>query len=160
MNLTPKLLALGMALFSLAPAADAAPGDWGIRVGKRTSRGGVSVHAGSRGYGVDMTRGRSSRSRGHVHGSCCNYTPGHYEDRCEQVWVPGCTEKIWVPAQIEVTYDHCGHRVERVVRPGYWDYIQQPGRYEMRQRRVWVPASYQCGGGGITSYRTSRRGCR
>ena len=95
MNLTPRLLALGLAALTLAPAATA--GDWGLKFGKRTRGGHVSVGVGSRGYSVDLTRGRHARA--HVHGPACRHVPGHYRVVREREWVPGCREKVWVPAR-------------------------------------------------------------
>jgi len=167
MNLTRKLLALGLALGPLVPAATAQPvtGDWEVRFGKSSKSGHVAVRAGSRGFGVDLTH-RRGKARGKA-SSCstvqrysppASYVPGHYETRCERVWVPCSTEKVWVPAQVEVSYLPCGRRIETVVAPARWEYVTHPGRYEVRQVRVWVPATYRCGT-GITTYPSSRRYC-
>ena len=168
MNLSRKLLALGLALGPLVPAAAAQPatGDWEVRFGKASKSSHVSVRAGSRGFGIDLA---SRRGRGHArhqasscstpphrHGPSCGYVAGHYETRYERVWVPCRTERVWVPAQIEVSYLPCGRRVETVVAPAHWETIEHPGHYEQRQVRVWVPASYRCGT-GITTYPNSRR---
>jgi hypothetical protein len=165
MNLSKKLIALAMALGPLVPTAIGQPaqtcGDWGVRIGKSTKAGHLSVRLGSRGVGVDLAAGRNYRTRqrsvGHQHGSCCNFVPGHYEARIDRVWVPGATEQVWVPAQYQVSYNACGQRIQTLVAPARWEYINHPGRYENRQVRVWIPGSYRCGGGGITPYPAGRR---
>ena len=77
------------------------------------------------------------------------WVPGHYEVRCERVWVPGCTRQEWVPARYEWRIDTCGRRFQVLVEPGHWITVTDPGRYEAREVRVWVPgywATDSCGG--------------
>ena len=165
MNLSRKLIALALALGPLVPAAAGQPamtcGDWGVRLGKTTQAGQLSVRVGSRGVGVDLAAARSrpvrQRSVSHRHSGCCKYTPGHYQTRIDRVWVPGHTERVWVPARYQVSYNACGQRIETLICPGHWDYVTHPGRYENRQVRVWVPGAYCCGSSGITPYPAGRR---
>jgi hypothetical protein len=165
MNLNAKLLGLGLALFTLAPAAAAqAPkGSWGISVGKRAHGSQVSIHAGKRGLAVDLTLGRRNTYAprthapqlprpAHIHNATCRRAGGHYETRSQQVWVPGRSERVWTPAQVEVSYDAHGRRIEHLIAPGHWNTVQHPGRYESRTSQVWVPGAYLCASGGITPY--------
>jgi len=71
------------------------------------------------------------------------WIPGHYEMRCEQVWVPGCTRQEWVPPCYEWRVNFCGERFQVLVRPGFWRTVVDAGRYEMRNVQVWVPGRYE-----------------
>lgn len=168
MILQKRLLALGLALGALVPAATAqpAPSDWELRVGKASKSGHVTVRAGSTGIGVDLAhrRGKGLRKPSahvsvHPYGRPATYVPGHYETRYQRVWVPCSTERVWVPAQVKVSYLPCGRRIETVLAPARWEVITHPGHYEMRQVRVWVPGRYRYGS-GITTYSSARRYCR
>jgi hypothetical protein len=44
-----------------------------------------------------------------------------------------------------------------MVRPGHYDYVQEPGCYEWRERQVWVPAGYSCGRAVTSSRAITRR---
>lgn len=59
----------------------------------------------------------------------------------ERVWVPGECRTVWVPPVYGWTRDHCGRRHYGILREGYWQTVQEPGRYEIRTRRVWVSHS-------------------
>ena len=66
------------------------------------------------------------------------WVPGHYETRCYEVWVPGCTKTIYVEAVYRTVIDPHGHVTRILVRDGYYKTIQEPGRYETRCEQVWV----------------------
>ncbi|MCA9002371.1 MAG: hypothetical protein KDB61_10620, partial [Planctomycetes bacterium] len=65
---------------------------------------------------------------------------GHWKTITERVWVSGATRQEWVPPVYETICDSRGgaHRV--MVCEGHYRTVQDPGHYEMRSRKVWVPA--------------------
>ena len=142
---TRTLLAMALSLGTLAPTA--AAGDWGISFGKHGRRGGVTVHVGSRGsYGTYDRHGVRGRGRGHSHqhGRACRWEPAHHETIQERVWIPGHTEKVWVPDEYHFTCDVHGNEFRRLIRRGHYDYVEHPGYYEIRSRQVHVPARQVC----------------
>lgn len=117
----------------LAPAASAS----GIEIsfGKHSKHGsfGVTYSGGERGYQRDSSFCPPPRV----------WTPGHYETRCERVWVEGAREQVWVPARYEWRHDSCGRAYQVCVSPGYWRTVCAPGHYEARQVRVWVEGCWR-----------------
>lgn len=104
---------------TLAPSGSfAALGGHGAHLGLGYARGGLGVR-----YGT---------ARAHVR--------GRYETRCEQVWVPGRPERVWVEPLFQWRHDPCGRRYRVLVRAGHHVQRYVPGRYETRSVRVWVPA--------------------
>lgn len=70
------------------------------------------------------------------------WIPGHYERRCEKVWVAGATRQVWVEPEYQCVTDAWG-RVHRIlVRHGYFRTACEPGRFEDRERYVWVEGRY------------------
>jgi len=65
---------------------------------------------------------------------------GHYEYVSERVWVPGHYDEVLIPARYGWTIDSCGHRVWGLISPERCERVWHPGCYEVRQRRIWVPA--------------------
>lgn len=65
---------------------------------------------------------------------------GHYRTVTRRVWVEGHRRTVWIPAEFAWSYDSCGRRVRVCVRPGRYETVCEPGRYEYRTERVWVPA--------------------
>jgi hypothetical protein len=63
---------------------------------------------------------------------------GHWQTITERVWVPGCTRTIHHPAVYGWITDNCGRRRWGIVAPARCETIQEPGRWECRERRVWV----------------------
>jgi hypothetical protein len=63
---------------------------------------------------------------------------GHWQTISERVWVPGCTRTVQHPAVYGWITDACGHRRWGIVAPARCETIQEPGRWECRERRVWV----------------------
>ncbi len=138
----PRLtLALGgLALAALLTPSAAAQRDRGIEVGitKRigdahigitVGNGGVGVHAGVRGRRPEPTWRPAPPPP----------PSGRWETRVERVWVPGPVRQVWVPPLYETRRDPCGRLYQVEVRCGYWDTIQEPGYWEQRETRVWVP---------------------
>jgi hypothetical protein len=64
---------------------------------------------------------------------------GHWQTIHERVWVPGCSRTVYHPAVYGWIYDRCGHRTWGVITPARTELVQEPGRWECRERRVWVP---------------------
>ncbi len=127
-SLTRLALPAVLALSMLAPSATANPGkvDLGISF---SNHGGLDVRIGSSRY--PRTRRRTSR-----------ITPsrGYWKTITEQVWVPGCSHREWVPACYETVYDSRGNAHRVLVQEGHYRTVQDPGHYEARTRRMWVPA--------------------
>lgn len=65
---------------------------------------------------------------------------GRYDTVKTKVWIPGYQRKVWVPARYETWIDACGTQRRRLVRPGHFEWIWEPGHYTTQSRRVWVPA--------------------
>jgi hypothetical protein len=63
---------------------------------------------------------------------------GHWEDRCEQVLVPGYWTEQHVPPTYGWIRGHCGRREWGIVAPGGCQRTWVPARFEHRTRRVWV----------------------
>jgi hypothetical protein len=83
--------------------------------------------------------------RGPVPARCTvrEWVPGHYETRLERVWVPGATRQEWRPARQEWRLDLRGCAVLVLVEPGRWITVTEPGRFETRERREWVPGYWR-----------------
>jgi hypothetical protein len=134
----PVLFAGGLVLSALlaAPAVAQRRTEAHVGLSHRTDRGHIEVSIG-RG-GVQVSAGRHNHRRPVV--QPCPQPAGHWETRCERVWVPGPVRKVWVPPLYETRFDHCGRPYQVEVRCGYWDTIQEQGCWETRESRVWVPA--------------------
>lgn len=133
-------VASGLALAALlaSPAAAQRRSEWQIGFGKQTGNAHVGVTVGS--HGVQVSAGiRERHCPPPVARPCPPPPSGHWETRCERVWVPGPVRKVWVPPLYETRYDHCGRPYQVEVRCGFWDTIQEPGYWEQRETRVWVP---------------------
>lgn len=110
---TIPLLAL-LFLGSLAPAARA--DSFGVTFGKKTKHGSITV-----GYST----GPSFGSRYKVHHAPRFWVPGHYETRCE---------KIWIEPRYEWRHDACGRAFLACVAPGH---------FVTREVKVFVPGHWQ-----------------
>lgn len=71
------------------------------------------------------------------------WVPGRYESRCEQIFVPGWNERVWVEPVFEFRLGSCGKRLRVEVCAGHWKTVHHPGHYETREFRVWVPGHYE-----------------
>ena len=71
------------------------------------------------------------------------WVPGHYETVIRPVFVAGCDERVWVPAEYGWVRTRWGRAVWTCTSPGYYGMIRRPGRYENREFRVWVDGSWQ-----------------
>ena len=109
----------------------------------------ISIGFGRRGVEVHADFGRAPHGHGirHRHGPRpVLRTPlpghglvgGHWELRRERVWIEGCERIVHVPAEYAWRRDSCGHVTRVCVRPAYDRIVCEPGRWEWRERRVWV----------------------
>lgn len=71
------------------------------------------------------------------------WVPGHYETVIRPVYVAGCEERIWVPAEYAWVQTRWGRPVWACRNPGHYEVVRRPGRYENREMRVWVEGSWQ-----------------
>jgi hypothetical protein len=71
------------------------------------------------------------------------WVPGHYETVIRPVYVAGCDERIWVPAEYAWVQTRWGRPVWACRNPGHYEVVRRPGRYENREVRVWVEGSWQ-----------------
>jgi hypothetical protein len=69
----------------------------------------------------------------------CPPPAGTWEVVEERVWIPARESRIWISPIYRTWYDHCGHAHSVLVRPGYWQNTCEPGHWEVRQRKVWIP---------------------
>lgn len=132
----PAVLALA-SLGALAPqahATHAAHGGFELVLGKKSKHGSISVRIGGDDYGH---RRRSDCEPRRV------WVPGHYEVRCERVWVPGACERVWVPPVYQWRHDSCGRAYQVLVCDGYWKTVEHPGRWENREVKVWVEGCWR-----------------
>jgi hypothetical protein len=70
------------------------------------------------------------------------WVPGHYETVVKKVWVSGGCERVWQPAQYGWRYDHCGRRVQVLLRPAGYVTVHSAGHWERVTERVWVPGRH------------------
>lgn len=68
---------------------------------------------------------------------------GHWTTRVERVWVEGCERRVWVEPCWETRWDACGRRIRVQVSAGYWRSERDPGRFENREVRVWIPGYWR-----------------
>jgi hypothetical protein len=68
---------------------------------------------------------------------------GRYETVEREVWIPESREKVWVPALYETRFDPCGRAYQVLVRPGAWTVVCNPGHFETRRERIWVPGGHR-----------------
>lgn len=64
---------------------------------------------------------------------------GHFKVVQERVWVPGGIQRVWVDAVYATARDTNGNPIQVLVEPGHYRDVKLPGRYELRERKVWVP---------------------
>ena len=132
-----KLSCVSLALCAvLAPAAKA--DGFGISYFKKSKHGGVAV---SYSNGPHYGPGYGHGYRTHRAPPC--YVPGHYETVREKVWVPGCVERIWVDPVYTWRRDEWGRTYPVCVSGGHYETIERPGRYELRERRVWIEGGWR-----------------
>jgi hypothetical protein len=70
------------------------------------------------------------------------WVPAHYETVCEQVWVQGCSRRVWVEPAYQTFTDPAGNTRQALVREGYWNVVLDPGHYETRYVQVLVAGHY------------------
>ena len=82
--------------------------------------------------------------RSHGHSSSYGYTT-------QRVWVPGCSKRVWVPAQYKYVRRHCGTVVRVCVSHGYYNTVQTAGYYTYKQVRTTSPYK-RCNNSGVSIY--------
>ncbi len=70
----------------------------------------------------------------------CHAPAGTWEVIEDKVWVPAREVRVWVEPVYETWYDHCGHAHARLVSAGHWKTSCEPGHWEVRKRKVWIPS--------------------
>ena len=70
------------------------------------------------------------------------WTPGHYETRCEKVWIEGSETKVWIEPRFEWRYDPCGRAYQVCIEPGRWKTVCTPGHFEQRDVNVWIQGGW------------------
>ena len=70
------------------------------------------------------------------------WTPGHFEARCEKVWIEGSETKVWVEPRFEWRYDNCGRAFQVCIAPGHMQTVCTPGHFEQRDVQVWIPGHW------------------
>ena len=134
-NLKVPTLAIALSAW-LSPGALAD----GLRVhfAKETRHGTLAVGYSS---GPSWSSGRGHGHRaGHRHH---RFVPGRYETILEKIWIPGCSEKVWVAPAYGWRRDAWG-RLRRVcVSGGHYEVMRRPGHYETREVRVWVDGRWR-----------------
>lgn len=71
------------------------------------------------------------------------WVPAHQTEVTRRVWVPGRTRREWVPPLYQTRFDSCGRPYTVCVRAGHWRTVCEPGHYENRVERVWVPGRWE-----------------
>jgi hypothetical protein len=71
------------------------------------------------------------------------WVPGHYETVIRPVYVAGCEERVWVPAEYGWVRTRWGRAVWACTNPGHYEVVRRPGRCENREVRVWVEGSWR-----------------
>lgn len=104
----------------------------GLTIGGGSESSGLAVRTSwlRSGDGWSRSNHRDYRARAWI--------PGHFETRCQRVWVAGCSRQVWMPARYEWRYDSCGSMYRVCISVGRWSTVTDPGRYELRESRVWV----------------------
>ncbi len=129
-RLFTKIAAAPLAALALC-SAPAFAQEFSLGFSKHTRHGRFEVSIGSPGYGCDTYGGKFSHKK--------HWVPGHYEVRCEQVWVPGACQQIWHEPIYECRTTYSGHTYKVLVQDGWWETRQAPGHHQMVERKVWVP---------------------
>jgi hypothetical protein len=71
------------------------------------------------------------------------FVPGHYETVCSEVWVPGCSRRVYVDPVYDTCVDPCGNVTRVLIREGGFKVIQDRGHFETRCSQVWVSGGYR-----------------
>lgn len=137
------LAPLFLALAPLASAQRAVEVDLGVRA--RGAYATLDLSLGRRGARRNVRRSAPGYSRRAVT-TCAPrrvYVPGHYQTVTRRVWVPGQLREEYVPATYETRLDPCGRPYNALIRAAHYRTVQDPGYWEDRGQRVWVPARWE-----------------
>lgn len=130
-----KLPALSLVLCAVLAPASRADG-FGISLFKSSNHGAISV-----GYSNGPSAPRAYRTP-YRH---ARWIPGHYRTVRERVWVPGCVQRVWVEPRYGWRRDSCGRFFRGCLSEGRYERVEQPGRYEYRDTRIWVNGCWRTG---------------
>ena len=155
----PAVLVVGAVLLTTTAAATAAPGGRGRDSGPSSRSGGSYDHRSDRDRGgdrhynprVDRHDNRSNLGVRIEFGdrptvqTVQRWVPGYWTTVTEQVLIePARNEARWVESITETRYPSNGPPYTVVIRPGGWQTVCIPARYETRATQVWVPGHYEC----------------
>jgi hypothetical protein len=73
------------------------------------------------------------------------WIPGQWVNEQQQVWVPGACVQVWREPIYQTHYNYCGQPYQVLVRPGYYETVQQPGYYQYQTTQVWRPGYWHNG---------------
>lgn len=133
MSLRTKSLPVLAAVFCAALALPTRAQHLSLSLGRNTHHGSFSIN-----FGIPLARPSYSYCEPRR-----SWVPGHYETRCESVWVAGCSRQVWVAPEYEWRVDACGRPYRVCVRAGAWRTVTDPGHYESRDVQVWVPGGWR-----------------
>jgi hypothetical protein len=102
-------------------------------VDRGPARHNVVDHGHARGHVRIVVGPRPGRRFAH------RFRRGHWEVRTYRVWIPGRYRTEYVPPVYETVRGRHGRLVTVLVRPACTRKVWEPGYYETRSQRVWVP---------------------
>ena len=70
------------------------------------------------------------------------YIPGHYEISEERIFIPGSVQRVFVPARYATRCGLFGIRYTQKIAPAHYQSYREPGHYELRKRKTWIPGRY------------------
>jgi hypothetical protein len=74
------------------------------------------------------------------------WIPGGYETIRQQIWVPGCSERIWVEPIFEWRSGPCHTQIRIQLGGGYWRTVHHAGHYEYQPVSVYRPGHWTARG--------------
>jgi len=85
------------------------------------------------------------RAHGHRHGHrACRYVEGRFVFEMRQIFIPGAWREERVAPVYREHRGRFGIVIRIMVKPGYTHRTFEPGHYEHRNVRVWVPGYWVC----------------
>jgi len=134
-----KLPALSLALCAVLAPASRADG-FGISIFKNSRHGAISL-----GYSTGPNSAWAPAPVYRTPYRHARWIPGHYRTVRERVWVPGCVQRVWIEPRYGWRRDSCGRPFRGCISRGHYEMVEQPGRYEFRDSKVWVDGFWRTG---------------